>query len=535
MNRLIVPIIALLAMCQTQQVEAGIPRLVVLLSVEDLRSDLLDEIYPFLPDGGLKRLLDGGQVYDNVCNPLSSPNTTASQATLHTGTTALANSIATRRPFVRSSEGKVSGHNSVFHDEQYIGYATSARMSPKRLSAPTIADKLWQATKGEGLIYSLAANAEEAIIGGGQHANGVFWIDDYNGKWVSSTYYKDGYPSYIYRLNEGNEGIYQRLKNIVWAPYSESYSGWKLPYATNKGSYQGFKHSFSQNGEGIAKYKQSGLINEELSKAVDIIFANTEIGKDDTPDLLTLNLFAGNHADADRDVTPELIDTYYRLDRVVASILQNIDARTEASKVMVALVGNACGREFYAGEDIIGYFHNDRCKALMNVFIMAQYGQGNWVEEVTNDGQIFLNRKLIETRKLDLQEVQLKAADFLQDFSGVQYVVTDHELRQRAALEGRDNALFQSCLNRAIHKERGDIVFDLLPSWSFVRAENITDSGIYKQTPIPTTLIIKSPSVEAKKISTPLDLRDVSAAICHILRIRPPTPGRTPKVAVLRR
>ena len=184
-------------MCQTQQVEAGIPRLVVLLSVEELRSDLLDEIFPLLPEDGLKRLLEEGQVYSNVNNPLLSPNSTASQAMLHTGTTALANGVATRRPFVRSSDGKVSAHNSVFHDEQYIGYATSTRLSPKRLSAPTIADKLWQASRGESLIYSLAPNAEEAIIGGGQHADGVFWIDDYNGKWVSSIYYKTHPPHRI--------------------------------------------------------------------------------------------------------------------------------------------------------------------------------------------------------------------------------------------------------------------------------------------------------------------------------------------------
>lgn len=526
MNKLIVPIIALLAMCQTQQVEAGIPRLVVLLSVDELRSDLLDEIFPLLPEDGLKRLLEEGQVYNNVNNPLLSPNSTASQALLHTGTTALGNGIATRRPFVRASDGKVSAHNSVFHDEQYIGYATSSRLSPKRLSAPTIADKLWQASKGESLIYSLAPNAEEAIIGGGQHADGVFWIDDYNGKWVSSTYYKGGYPPYIYRLNDGENGIYQRLKSTIWSPaYGQLY---KLPYLLRKGVNQNFKHSFSQNGEGITKFKQSALINEELSKAVDLIFANTEIGKDEIPDLVSLNLFAGNHADADQDVTPELLDTYYRLDRAVASILKQIEIRSGLSQTLIALVGNGMGRELYTQDDIIGYFHNDRCKALMNVFIMAQYGQGNWIEEVTNDGQIFLNRKLIESQKLNLREVQQKAADFLQDFSGVQYVVTDYELRQRATLESRENALFQSCLNRAIHKERGDVVFDLLPNWAFIRAEHLTDSGLYKQNAIQTTFIVRYPNPKSAKITTPLDIRDVSATICHILRIRPPTSGRLP-------
>ncbi|MDO4695276.1 alkaline phosphatase family protein [Porphyromonas sp.] len=528
MNKLIVPIIALLTMCQTQ-VEANIPRLVVLLSVEELRSDILDEIYPLLPEGGLKKLIDEGQVYSNVKNPILSADPTASHAMLHTGTTAFANGIATRRPNILSVNGKVSSYNSVFHDEQYIGYATSTRLSPKRLSAPTIADKLWQATGGDALIYSLAPNAEEAIIGGGQHADGVFWIDDYNGKWVSSTYYKEGYPSYMYKLNEGSESLLNRLKNSVWLPSVSGLSDRQglSPYISKTVVTQGFKHNFDSNGEGIAKFKKSALVNEEVMKAVDIIFTNTEIGKDDVPDFLALNLFAGNHAEATRDITPELFDTYYRLDRAIASLLGKIDGRTGSSQTLIALVGNGQSREFHSRDEIIGYFHNDRCKALMNVFIMAQYGQGNWVEEVTNDGQIFLNRKLIESQKLNLQDVQSKTADFLRDFSGIQYAITDHELRERAVLDSQDNSLFQSCLNRATIKERGDVLFELLPSWAFIRAENLTDSGLYRYGTAPTTFILRSADLRSQKIAAPLDIRDISATICYVLRIRPPTQGRS--------
>lgn len=526
MNRLIVPIIALLAMCQAQKVEADIPRLVLLLSVEELRSDLLDEIGTHFPDNGLKKLLTEGLSYHNVNNPLISTNTTATQAVLHTGTTAVSNGISSRKPYTRTSGGKVLSYRSVLHDDDYIGYATASRLSPKKLAAPTVSDKLWQASRGKSLIYSLASNAEEAIIAGGQHPNGVYWIDDYTGKWVSSTYYKNGYPAYIYKLNEGDQSPYQRLKTTQWIPLGKEHLGDtqpRLPYIDEKS--RDFKHSFAQNGEGIAKYKHSGLINEELVKALETILSNTEVGQDDVPDLVSLNLFAGNYTDATQDTSAELIDTYYRLDRAVASILSTVERKVGLSKTLIVLSGNGVSRELVLKEDVMGYFHNDRCKALMNIFLIAQYGQGNWIEEVTNDGQIFLNRSLIETQKLNLQEIQQKAADFLLDFSGIQYAITDQDLRKRGSTDGH-NKLLQDCINRATIKERGDIIFNLLPKWAFVKGENITDSGLYRHCVTPTTLVLRYPSIAAKKTYKPIDIRDTSSILCHILRIRPPTADR---------
>ncbi len=537
MNRLIVPIIALLAMCQTR-VEAGIPRLVVLLSVEELRTDLVEELSPYLSDDGLKRLLNEGQVYNNVNHPLTMPDATASQAILHTGTTALANNIACRRPLSRTGNGMLSAYKSVFHDEEYIGFATSDRMSPRRLSATTIADKLKQASRRSGLVYSIAPNAEEAIIAGGRHANGVYWIDDYNGRWVSSTYYKDGYPAYVERLNSPSEGLLQRLPDTSWTPlYSSEPLGkyGRIPYSFSGTIPTMFKHSFSSNGEGVVRYKQSGLINDEVVKVAEQLIVNTEIGRDATPDMLAVHLYAGNHARATQDVSTELIDTYYRLDRAIATILKLIDNRIGIDHTLIALSGSGQAREFVADSEVTGYFHKDRCKALMNMYLMAKYGNGDWLEEVSDDGQIFLNRKLIEERKISLQEIQRKASDFLLDFSGVQFAVTDHELRERATYDGKDNPLFLSCLNRATNKDRGDVVFDLLPGWAFIQPGSTTDAGVYKQGVVTTLFLLRAPSIRSEVISSPIDLRDISTSICFALRIRPPTPGRMVASGLLKR
>ena len=51
-----------------------------------------------------------------------------------------------------------------------------------------------------------------------------------------------------------------------------------------------------------------------------------------------------------------------------------------------------------------GTFSVTRASALLNMYLMAVYGQGQYVETYY-DRQIYLNHKLIEEKKLDLTEV----------------------------------------------------------------------------------------------------------------------------------
>ena len=51
----------------------------------------------------------------------------------------------------------------------------------------------------------------------GHAANGAFWIDNLNGKWATTTYYKS-VPWYVERYNSGNESLSARLDKMVWTP-----------------------------------------------------------------------------------------------------------------------------------------------------------------------------------------------------------------------------------------------------------------------------------------------------------------------------
>ncbi len=56
------------------------------------------------------------------------------------------------------------------------------------------------------------------------------------------------------------------------------------------------------------------------------------------------------------------------------------------------------------------------CAALLNMYLMATYGEGK-VCGAHHNQQIYLNHKLLEKKELNLAEIQQKSAEFMMQFS----------------------------------------------------------------------------------------------------------------------
>lgn len=513
MNKILTGLVSLLTLCQVGALQAQTPRLVLLISIEELRSDLLEELRRDMPEDGLNKLLRKGRVYTEVTSPLLSADATASEAILHTGTLATHSSISERKPTRRERNGKRVATNSVFQDKDYLGYATSGNFSPLALTAPTLGDNLKRAYGTQALVYSIAPKAEEAIVGAGVYGNAAYWLDGYTGRWASSTYYTKEFPWYIDKGNTGSQSLPARLESgIRWQPLHTS----KL-IPTSRAFDHRFKKSYSQ----INDFKDSPLANDEVVTLAGKLFEGTHLGKDEIPDLLSLHFTLANGNKADRDLSRETIESYYRLDRSIANLLKLVDLNT----TMVVLSGNGMAREYPpAIIDERRLFRADRCLALVNMYLHAEYGVQGLVEEITPHGAVYLNREAIKANsRLDLHTIQSSVSDFLLEFSGIAYAVEEHRLREEA-ISHTDNREWLTALNSSTNASRPDVVFGLLPSW--VAQDLSTPSGVvqYQMVATPTTCVMMLPSIDAEKIATPIDLREISKKVAWILRIRPPTP-----------
>lgn len=469
-----------------------------------------------MPEDGINRLLNRGKVYGNVTFPLLKSNTTAAEAILHTGTLAIHNGVAERKPMRVDRAGKRVYTNSVFEDKDFLGFATSGNYSPRSLSAPTIGDQLKKATQHRALVYSIAPKAEEAIIASGIYGNGAYWIDNYTARWASSTYYRGDFPIVVEKSNIGRESLPNRLEGgIAWKKSNHS----QLLSAYTGG--QSFGHNFRKSGGDITDFTDCPLINDEVVTLAKSLLSATGLGKDEITDLLSLHFTVANGNKVDSDISSETIDSYFRLDRSIAELLEHLDL----NNTLVVLSGNGISREYPSAViDDRRLFKPDRCLALVNMYLHAEFGVRGLVQEITPDGAVYLDRSTIKSNpKVNLHDIQSAVSDFLLEFSGIAYAVEEHRLRDNA-ISNSDNKEWLTAINSAVNANRPDVVFGLLPNWVAQDLSNPKGVENYQMVATPTLLVMMYPSIKAEKIEAPLDLRKVSNKIAWTLRIRPPTP-----------
>ena len=204
--------IAILAITN-MEAQQQVPRLVVYITVEQLRGDYIEYFYNTFGERGFKRLFNEGVVYSNVRFDFSNVEEGTAFATLFTGSNPCYHGISGNYVYNFEDEKEVS----ILYDRDFLGNYTKDNYSPKHLYSSTVGDELKIASKGQSSVYSIAPNPLAAILSAGHAANGAFWIDDKNGKWATTTYYKD-MPWYVDRYNNGPESLSARLDSMIWSP-----------------------------------------------------------------------------------------------------------------------------------------------------------------------------------------------------------------------------------------------------------------------------------------------------------------------------
>jgi hypothetical protein len=110
--------------------------------------------------------------------------------------------------------------------------------SPFNLNATTIGDEVRLATNGESKLFGVSLKDRAAILPSGQTANGAYWIDQANGRFVTSTYYMPQLPDWATKFNRGPR-VAQAVKDAGLDSTTQFYA-WsaapRRPTATNSTS-----------------------------------------------------------------------------------------------------------------------------------------------------------------------------------------------------------------------------------------------------------------------------------------------------------
>lgn len=511
MNKLLTPIILF---CSLQllsgQEEKRFPKLVIGIQVDQLRSDYLSDISPGFGEKGFKRLMKEGTVFNNAHYDFPAPDGSSAIAAIQTGTVPNKNGIIGSTYF----NTKTKEIEQIITDPDYIGHYTSDRFSPRKLSGSTIADELKVATEGKGVVFSIAPDAEQAILGAGHGADGAFWLDNRNGEWAGTTYYGNP-PFWLIRYNDTRSPV-KTLDTLTWQPlYAvERYN--YLPFAqTPFAFYHNFKGATK---EVIPRFKRSALINKEIINLAIEAIEQAALGKDNYPDLLNLTLYAGNYRNQPIKEAPiEIQDTYVRLDRDIARIIQYVEKKIGLENVLFYVTSTgtfeADGADPERFRIPTGTFYPDRCCALLNIYLMAIYGQGDWVLGYHNRA-IFLNRKLIEEKQIALKEIQNSAAEFTIQFSGIQDVATSHQLIH-SGWSSETNEI-KNGYHRILS---GDLLLEISAGWQ-ISSQRQQEWVRNYATLFP--IIYFGSHIRGTEISRKASVVEIAPSVCRLMRIRAP-------------
>ena len=494
----------------------SVPRLVVGITIDQFRSDYLNAFMPLYGEGGFRRLLEKGQVYSNVQYQHLPIDRASAIASIVTGTVPYNHGIVAEEWMNRAELHT----NFCVDDHQHKGVDTQDCSSAKNLLASTIGDELKVATKGKGLVYSVAPYREAAILAAGHAADWAMWIDNQNGRWAGTTYYGE-MPAGLRYLDRSS--LSSKISTLTWKPTSD-YAGTYNYYLLT--GQKAFTHNFTGDGR-YRVFKTSGLVNEEVTKAARACIESAQAGIDEVTDFLSVCYYAGDfHDDKNTITTTELQDTYVRLDNELSILLQRIDQLVGLDKTLVFVTSTGYD-ELGSTDELSQYriptgdFNLSRCATLLNMYLCAMYGNEQYVESFFSN-QIYLNHKLLEQKQLKIAEVLEHCEDFLFQFSGVRDVFTSHRITQGAWTPG-----ISMIRNGYCPKCSGDIIIEVTPGWNLVNEERGTKK-MQRDSFFEFPLIFFGYTIQAKKVDTPVTVDCIAPTVAHHIRIRAPNACTTP-------
>lgn len=493
------------------QTAPEVPRLVVNIVVDQLRSDYMEAFSPLYGDKGFKRLLKEGRVYTQAEYPFTSPDRASAVASLVSGASPYEHGIVAERWLDRGTLQPVY----CVDDKNFKGLLTHEQSSPANLAVSTLTDELKVATEGKALVYSVSPYRDAAIFSAGHAADGAFWINDLTGQWCSTDYYGQ-FPQWALAYNNGS-GLKDRISSIKWEPVNTLVGGYN--YFLSSGARTPFKHTFTGERK-VRNLKESAMVNDEVNRFAEFVLRSTPMGMDAVTDFLSLNYYAGNYLHKGVDECPiELQDTYVRLDQNIADCISFVEQKVGKDRVLFMLTSTGYCDEHATDLEPYriptGTFNMSRAQLLLNMYLIAVYGQGQYVETALGN-QLYLNLKLLENRALNQAEVLERCQDFLLQLSGVRDVYTSQRL-----LQGAGTPHISKLRNAHNPRISGDILIQVAPGWHLVN-DNTHEDRISRESFMSFPLVFYGANVESGVVSTPVTVDRVAPTLARSMRIRAP-------------
>ena len=449
------------------------PKLVVGITIESMRPDYLDRYWDTFTNGGFKRLLSYGAVFHNVRADIHNMKPATLIPTVYTGTYPAQHGIVADQWYKQLTEQTVDA----VKDNFYLTLGSDSNegnASANQLKVLTVGDEMKLQSNGKSKVFSVALNANAAVLSAGHAADGAFWYDKTNGNIITSSYYMETFPDWIMEYNHKKlAATYLERSWDLLLPKASYKAGFEDDYVLEDGFWKKW-NTFPYNLKKIGESQEYPL---ELLKAVPAgnklitdfavqLIHQEQLGLDDYPDLINLTYSIMDYANKwYNPASVEIQETMVRMNMEIANLLNYLDKTLGKDNYLVFLTSGSTSSypvkiqkeeyNFNAGE-----FAPQSAMALLRSYLNALYGVGDWIETY-NEEQVYLNHNLIEKKEKPLNEMRQNAASFLNQFTGIKAAVPAN------LIEGGnlDNPRFEILENSYCVQRSGDIMVILEEGW----------------------------------------------------------------------
>ena len=524
------------------------PRLILQITVDQLRGDLPTRYYDRLGEGGFRYLWESGIVYRDAHHAHANTETIVGHATLATGAHPATHGMIGNLWFDRETgfitynvedpgfrlltEGASVDASTEIDPTQRA--ARSDGRSPAAMLVTTFGDELRSNTGGEAKVIGISVKDRGAISMAG-HSGTAYWFSKASGEFVTSTYYRDRYPDWVTAFNAAKPA--QRFANTAWELlhgkgsylFGESDD---RPWEADVGGFgRVFPHAY---GDGKSPYFTTWLTLSPAGDRIVLDFAKQalveeQLGADETTDYLAVSFSSTDyvgHVFGPSSLEAE--DNILRLDRTLADLLAFVDAEVGLDNVLVVFSAD------HGGPDAPGYLQNlgipagyvdpdrwDKSAALERIKRRFRI-EGELIETYAHP-YLYFSAEVKNNQRIDQVALEAAVVEELSRFEGVSVAVSSTALRRGNV---PDTDLYRAVLNNFNPKRSGEVFIVFEPNWFINDFDGLTVASTHGS---PWTYDTYVPVVFAGAGLTPavVDRRvhtvDVAATLAAFLGIKPPS------------
>jgi hypothetical protein len=367
------------------------PRLVVVLVIDQFRSDFLDIYRGEFGEGGFARLMREGAVFRECFYSYAYTDTGAGHATIATGTTPDRHGISGNEwfnPLLGKTVYAVLDESSMVIG----GTPGQTPVSPRNLIGTTLSDEMRLATGGKSRVFGVALKDRAVILSTGHGGNGAYWFDSGGTGFVTSLYYRSLLPDWVLGFNRSH--------------------ALQLP-----ADPAGRKAA-------VARFRESGAANRLVVEFALAMMENEKIGRGEATDFLFIGFSANDYAGhVYGPYSAEVRKITHETDAAVADLLRQLDARIGRGKYWFALSADhgvaptlAEARDpKVARLDAKSIDVNAERKAIEDA-LNQRWGTAHWLLPVEG---IYFDRKVLADKNVRIEDAVRTAGEAIRKLPGV--------------------------------------------------------------------------------------------------------------------